>query len=66
MTGERRLLIVLLLFCFMLLFASPEFSIEQRTHDFGTIYEKDGKIHHKFEFTNSGDEYLEIIDVHAS
>jgi len=35
-------------------------------HDFGTIKEADGKVHHKFEFTNSGQVPLIITNVEAS
>lgn len=51
--------------CFLPLFAGPKMSFEKIEHDFGTI-DKGEKITHKFNFTNSGDEVLEITDVKAS
>ncbi len=35
-------------------------------HDFGTIKEADGKVHYKFEFTNTGDVPLILTNVDAS
>ena len=58
------LLIVLLsVFC---LYGGAELSPDHRSFDFGEIFEKDGKVEHTFNFKNTGDEPLLIIDVHAS
>jgi len=47
------------------IFAEPKFSPALREYDFGEIYEKDGPVKYSFEFTNTGDEPLLLIDVHA-
>ena len=44
----------------------PEMTFETKTHDFGTIKEVDGPVTHTFEFTNTGNEPLVIINVNAS
>ena len=44
----------------------PEMTFEAKTHDFGTIKEVDGPVTHIFEFTNTGNEPLVIINVNAS
>ena len=41
-------------------------TFEEKSHDFGTIKEADGPVSHTFEFTNTGDEPLVIINVNAS
>lgn len=58
------LILITLLFCY--LSSEPILTPDHRSFDFGEIYEKDGKVSHKFEFENTGDEALVIIDVHAS
>lgn len=64
---RKELLVVFILILGVLfLHGEAEFSAEQRSFDFGEIYEKDGKVSHKFIFRNTGDEPLIIIDVHAS
>jgi len=44
----------------------PVMTFEEKTHDFGTIKEADGPVSHTFEFTNTGNEPLVIINVNAS
>ena len=41
-------------------------SFEKETHDFGKIKESDGKVEHKFVFTNTGNSPLIITNVKAS
>jgi len=41
-------------------------SFKKLIHDFGTIKEADGKVHYKFEFTNTGQVPLIITNVEAS
>ena len=48
------------------IFAEAQFAPALREYDFGKIYEKDGAVKYNFEFTNTGDEPLLLIDVHAS
>ncbi|MBR5102663.1 MAG: DUF1573 domain-containing protein [Muribaculaceae bacterium] len=45
-------------------FASIEFN--ERSHDFGTIKDKDGPVSYEFEFKNTGNKPLVIVDVLAS
>jgi len=47
------------------IFAEAKFAPALREYDFGEIYEKDGPVKYSFEFTNTGDEPLLLIDVHA-
>lgn len=44
----------------------PNISWESPTHNFGDIQEKDGKVTHKFKFTNTGNEALVITRVKPS
>ena len=44
---------------------SQTFTPDQRIHDFGTIYERDGKVQHTFEFTNRGRHIVAISQVNA-
>lgn len=44
----------------------PVMTFDEKTHDFGTIKEADGPVSHTFEFTNTGNEPLVIINVNAS
>jgi len=39
---------------------------EEKEHDFGKIYEKDGDATYDFKFTNTGDSVLTVISVKAS
>ena len=41
------------------------FQYDKRIHDFGTIYEKDGKVSHTFVFTNKSKEIITINEVNA-
>ena len=43
-----------------------EMTLNEKTHDFGTIKEANGPVTHTFEFTNTGGEPLVIINVNAS
>ena len=44
----------------------PVMTFEEKIHDFGTIKEADGPVSYSFEFTNTGNEPLVIINVNAS
>ena len=44
----------------------PVMTFDEKTYDFGTIKEVDGPVTHSFEFTNTGNEPLVIINVNAS
>lgn len=44
----------------------PVMTFVEKTHDFGTIKEAGGPVSHTFEFTNTGNEPLVIINVNAS
>ena len=44
----------------------PEMTFSEKSFDFGTIKEADGPVTHTFEFTNTGDEPLVIVNVNAS
>lgn len=45
---------------------SPEIKFEKRVHDFGKIFEKDGRVTISFKFTNEGDAPLVVNRVQAS
>lgn len=64
----KKLLLSLAIFFFVGLVAQaqPELKFTATTHDFGVITEKGGKVKHRFEFTNTGDEPLVISNVQAS
>ena len=62
----KMIVVLMVLVSICLLWGSAEFSPEERSFDFGRIFEKDGEVDHRFNFTNTGDEPLLIIDVHAS
>lgn len=67
----KRLLIVLLAVCSVTLSSMAddkyaEATFEVKSHDFGTIKEANGPVSCTFEFTNTGDKPLLIIDATAS
>lgn len=45
---------------------APKINFETKSHDFGTIKETDGKVTYVFQFTNIGNEPLNIVKVKAS
>lgn len=45
---------------------APRIEFAERAHDFGNIREEGGAVTHEFEFTNTGDEPLMIINASAS
>lgn len=47
-------------------FAQPTIVFDEKTHDFGTIQEADGKVSYVFKFTNKGDQPLVVHNVKAS
>ena len=48
------------------LFGQPEIKFDTTVFDFGKVFEKDGRISCDFEFTNTGTEDLNIMQVHCS
>lgn len=46
--------------------ADATISFEEKTHDFGTIDENGGAVSYEFEFTNTGDSPLMILNATAS
>ena len=46
--------------------AQPKATFNHETYDFGTIKESAGQVKHTFEFTNTGDKPLLIVDALAS
>ena len=67
----KRLFIMLLAICSVTLTGmadekQAEATFEVRSHDFGTIKEANGPVSCTFEFTNTGDKPLLIVDAVAS
>jgi Protein of unknown function (DUF1573) len=62
----RNFILVVLLLSGVILFGVARFTPELRVYDFGEIYEKAGEVEFNFSFSNTGDEPLLLIDVHAS
>ncbi|MCM1518183.1 MAG: DUF1573 domain-containing protein [Pseudoflavonifractor sp.] len=60
------LCITLLAGCVAALAAGPYMAMLEKSHDFGTIKEKDGVVSYEFEFVNKGDEPLLIMSAKAS
>ena len=52
--------------CQMAMMAQPQATFKESTYDFGTIKESKGPVKHTFEFTNTGDTPLLVIDAVAS
>lgn len=44
----------------------PNIEFSSKTHDFGTVYEKKGRVTAEFEFTNTGTKPLVIINAYAT
>ena len=70
-TMAKRLFIAFFAVCLMALSAvaddkQAEATFEVKSHDFGTIMEAKGPVSCTFEFTNTGDKPLLIIDATAS
>lgn len=71
MTMMKRLFIAFFAVCLVAISAIAddkyaEAKFEVKSHDFGTIKEADGPVSCTFEFTNTGDKPLLIIDAAAS
>ncbi len=62
----KGILILLVLSSISFLMGVAEFTPLVREWDLGRIYEKDGVVQYIFKFTNTGDEPLLLLDVHAS
>ncbi|MBS3742167.1 MAG: DUF1573 domain-containing protein [Candidatus Cloacimonetes bacterium] len=64
----RKSVIILLFAIFIVSFlsAEPQISLKEETYDFGEIKEKDGRVSHKFVFTNTGDDSLIVKRVSSS
>lgn len=52
--------------CQLALMAQPKAEFKEITYDFGTIKESKGSVKHTFEFKNTGDKPLIIVDAVAS
>jgi len=46
--------------------AQPKATFKETTYDFGTIKESKGAVKHTFQFTNTGDKPLIVVDAVAS
>ena len=72
MTIMKRIIFTLIAICvasvgfMMKADGGPVMTFEEKIHDFGTINEVDGPVSYSFEFTNTGDEPLVIINANAS
>ena len=71
MAMTKRLFITVFTVCLMAITAMADDSFAQakfevKSHDFGTIKEEGGPVSCTFEFTNTGDKPLLIIDATAS
>lgn len=68
---KKQILAILLIFAALIPMAAtakkkyPVISFAESTYNFGTIPENKGKVTHTFEFTNTGDANLVIIDASA-
>ena len=54
------------LLCQLAMMAQPQAEFKETSHDFGTIKESKGPVKYTFEFKNTGDKPLVIIDAVAS
>ena len=52
--------------CQLAMMAQPKAEFKEISHDFGTIKESKGPVKHTFEFKNTGDKPLIIVDAVAS
>lgn len=52
--------------CQLAMMAQPQAEFKEVTYDFGTIKESKGPVKHTFEFKNTGDKPLIIVDAVAS
>lgn len=57
---------IVALLCQLAMMAQPKAEFKEVTYDFGTIKESKGAVKHTFEFMNTGDKPLIIIDAVAS
>lgn len=64
----RRLVLFLIaaVLCQVAVVAQPKATFKETTYDFGTIKESKGAVKHTFQFTNSGDKPLIVVDAVAS
>jgi len=58
--------ILFLLFAAAILFAQPKFSVENRSHDWGTVQEGNRTLRHTFVVVNKGTDTLRISNIRAS
>jgi hypothetical protein len=63
---KYSMLFVCLVFSLVAMSQKPVINFEEKTHDFGKILEKDGKVTFVFNFTNKGNAPLVISRVQAS
>ncbi len=64
----RRLVLFLIaaVLCQVAVVAQPKATFKETTYDFGTIKESKGAVKHTFQFTNTGDKPLIVVDAVAS
>jgi len=64
----KRFILILLavVTCHIALFAQPKATFKENNYDFGVIKEAKGAVKHTFEFINTGDKPLLVIDAVAS
>lgn len=60
---KKLSLSILMVVAFVFCYAQPKIQFDQTTYDFGKIHEEGGKVTGKFEFTNVGNEPLELTSV---
>ena len=60
---KKLSLSILMVVAFVFCYAQPKIQFDQTTYDFGQIREEGGKVTGKFEFTNVGNEPLELTQV---
>ncbi len=60
---KKLSLLLLLAVAFVFSYAQPEIKFESNTYDFGKIKEEGGKVTGRFNFTNVGNQPLELVSV---
>ena len=60
------LMLIAVVLCQMAAMAQPKATFKEMVYDFGTIKESKGQVKHTFEFTNTGNTPLLVLDAVAS
>lgn len=60
------LMLIAVVLCQMAAMAQPNATFKEMVYDFGTIKESKGQVKHTFEFTNTGNTPLLVLDAVAS